>query len=206
MAEYTLITGASSGIGLLSIRERLALAGGGMDLESTPGAGSRFTVWVPSPQAASVEPEQAPRSREKVRRTWTTAKDGHAAGKIRVVLVDDHAVVRNGLALQLQEQPDIEIAGEAADGKTAIRIVRRLQPDVVTMDVSMPGMGGIEAARIIHAECPDVSIIGLSMFEEAKQAAAMREAGAVSYLSKSASFDSLLDAIRLCGKKAKRKA
>jgi DNA-binding NarL/FixJ family response regulator len=122
------------------------------------------------------------------------------------VLVDDHAVVRNGLALQLKELPDIEIAGEAADGKTAIKIVRKLRPDVVTMDVSMPGMGGIEAARVIHAELPDVSIIGLSMFEEGKQAAAMLEAGAVSYLSKSASFDSLLAAIRACAKKAKKKA
>jgi DNA-binding NarL/FixJ family response regulator len=74
------------------------------------------------------------------------------------------------------------------------------------MDVSMPGMGGVEAARVIHAEFPDVRIIGLSMFEEAKQAAAMREAGAVSYLSKSASFDSLLDAIRAGARKTRKRA
>jgi signal transduction histidine kinase/ActR/RegA family two-component response regulator len=205
---------AVSGIGLFSIRERLALAGGGMDLESSPGTGSRFTVWVPAPQAVPAGEGAAPRTREKPRKTRTISKGGHAAvagaavrrRKIRVVLVDDHAVVRNGLALQLKEQPDIEIAGEAADGKTAVEIVRSLRPDVVTMDVSMPGMGGIEAARVIHAEFPEVSIIGLSMFEEAKQAAAMREAGAVSYLSKSASFDSLLDAIRSCVRKTQKKA
>lgn len=196
---------AAGGIGLFSIRERLALAGGGMELRSAPGTGSTFTVWVPSPQTMPGEEGAAPRRREKARAHGTSPKGEHAPGKIRVVLVDDHAVVRNGLALQLKEQPDIEIAGEAADGKTAIRIVRSLRPDVVTMDVSMPEMGGIEAARAIHAEFPDVSIIGLSMFEEAKQAAAMREAGAVSYLSKSASFDSLLEAIRACTKKAEEK-
>jgi DNA-binding NarL/FixJ family response regulator len=151
---------------------------------------------------------------KKTRRPRTISKTGPGAvngpevrhKKIRVVLVDDHAVVRNGLALQLKAQPDIEIAGEAADGKTAVRVVRRLRPDVVTMDVSMPGMGGVEAARVIHAEFPDVRIIGVSMFEEAKQAAAMRDAGAVSYLSKSASFDSLLDAIRAGAGKTRKRA
>jgi PAS domain S-box-containing protein len=208
------IGGVSSGIGLFSIRERLALAGGGMELESSPGRGSRFTVWVPSPQAPPMEEAAPPRGKGKPRTPKSRARPRRPAsaatagrkGKIRIVLVDDHAVVRNGLALQLKELPDIEIAGEAADGTTAIKIVRRLRPDVVTMDVSMPGMGGIEAARVIHAELPDVSIIGLSMFEEAKQAAAMLEAGAVSYLSKSASFDSLLAEIRACAKKTKKKA
>lgn len=198
------ISSAASGIGLFSIRERLALAGGGMDQESSPGTGSRFTMWVPAPRAIPVGEKGASRGKRKARSPKTIPRTEHAAstipagrrGKIRVVLVEDHAVVRNGLALQLKEQPDIEIVGEAADGKAAIKIVRRLRPDVVTMDVSMPGLSGIEAARVIHAEHPDVSIIGLSMFEEAKQAAAMREAGAVSYLSKSASFDSLLSAIR----------
>ncbi len=200
------IGSATSGIGLFSIRERLALAGGGMEMDSSPGTGSRFTVWVPSPQPVPVEEDTTPQSAIKARPPRAGARGGHASGKIRVVLVDDHAVVRNGLALQLNAQPDIEIAGEAADGKSAIRIVRRIRPDVVTMDVSMPGMGGIEAARVIHAEFPDMSIIGLSMFEEAKQAAAMREAGAVGYLSKSASFDSLLDAIRSCARKTQEKA
>jgi YesN/AraC family two-component response regulator len=176
-----------------------------MELESSPGTGSRFTVWVPAPKAVRVR-KRASRPVARPRAPGKHPGDGHGSGKIRVVLVDDHAVVRNGLALQLKEQPDIEITGEAADGRSAIRTVRRLRPDVVTMDVSMPEMGGVEAARAIHAEFPEVSIIGLSMFEEAKQAAAMREAGAVSYLSKSASFDSLLAAIRACAKKKKKRA
>ena len=116
--------------------------------------------------------------------------------RIRVLLVDDHMVVRNGLALQLKEQPDIEVVGEAADGAASIALVRALAPDVVTMDVNMPGMNGVEATRAIHAHFPDVCILGLSMFEESEQASAMRAAGATEYFSKSASFDSLLAAIR----------
>jgi DNA-binding NarL/FixJ family response regulator len=110
--------------------------------------------------------------------------------------VDDHAVVRDGIALQLLQQPDIEIVGEAADGAAAVELVRALRPDVVTMDVNMPGMNGIDAARAIHAENPGTRIIGLSMSEESEQGAAMRSAGAVHYLSKSASLDKLLAAIR----------
>ena len=121
--------------------------------------------------------------------------------KIRVLLVDDHAVVRDGIALQLLQQPDIEIVGEAADGATALELVRTLRPDVVTMDVNMPGMNGIEAARAIHAELPRTRIIGLSMSEESEQGAAMRGAGAVHYLSKSASLDRLLAAIRDTGER-----
>jgi DNA-binding NarL/FixJ family response regulator len=113
-----------------------------------------------------------------------------------VLLVDDHAVVRDGIALQLQQQPDIEIVGEAADGEEALNLVRTLRPDVVTMDVNMPGMNGIDAARAIHSEHPRTRIIGLSMSEDSEQGAAMRSAGAVHYLSKSASLDKLLAAIR----------
>jgi CheY-like chemotaxis protein len=194
-------TGPGSGIGLASIRERLALTGGGMEQESALGRGSRFTVWVPAPHPA---PAGEPAPQEAAGEVLAAAgaepsvpsSPSGAGGRIRVLLADDHMVVRNGLALQLKQQPDIEIVGEASDGLAAVRMVRLLRPDVVTMDVSMPGMSGIEAARVIHSELPGVGIIGLSMFEEAEQAAAMCEAGAVGYFSKSASFDSLLAGIR----------
>lgn len=200
--------GASSGIGLFSIRERLALTGGGMELEGTPGGGSSFTLWVPGaiagppPESAtSLAPGKAgkaearPRSKKPRRAASRSEK-----GRIRVLLVDDHMVVRDGLAVQLGQQPDIEIVGEASDGMTALELVRRLQPDVVTMDVNMPGMNGIEATRAILAEFPGMSVIGLSMFEGTEKATAMRAAGALDYLSKSASFDSLLAAIRACAR------
>jgi signal transduction histidine kinase/ActR/RegA family two-component response regulator len=202
---------ASGGIGLLSIRERLDVIGGGMKVESDAGRGSRVTVWVPQDAPAASEPARPSRSasaaapvpRDTAGRTSDTAgrrrlraARSAAAGKIRVLLVDDHAVVRDGIALQLLQQPDIEIVGEAADGETALQLVRALRPDVVTMDVNMPGMNGIDAARAIHAEYPLTRIIGLSMSEESEQGAAMRSAGAVHYLSKSASLDKLLAAIR----------
>jgi DNA-binding NarL/FixJ family response regulator len=127
--------------------------------------------------------------------------EGMRDAKIRVLLVDDHAVVRDGIALQLQQQPDIEIVGEAADGSAALNLVRALRPDVVTMDVNMPGMSGVDATRAIHAEYPHTRIIGLSMSEDSEQGAAMRNAGALHYLSKSASLDKLLAAIRDYSKK-----
>ena len=194
----------SGGIGLFSMRERLALTGGGIEIESSPGHGSQFTIWVPRQfvkpaeerPASKIAPDQGARRR---RRAAPVSRSAPRAGeKIRVLLVDDHTVVRNGIALQLRQAPDIEIVGEAADGETALDLVRKLRPDVVTMDAHMPGMSGVETARAIHSQFPAVSIIGLSMFDEAKQVAAMRDAGAVGYISKSASLETLLATIRSC--------
>jgi DNA-binding NarL/FixJ family response regulator len=96
------------------------------------------------------------------------------------------------------DAPDIEIAGEAADGKKAVALTRTLQPDVVLMDVSMPDMDGIQATRAIHAEWPQVCIIGLSIHEEDAQAEAMRAAGAMAYLTKTAFHQQLLTVMRGC--------
>jgi CheY-like chemotaxis protein len=190
------------------MRERLDVIGGGMRIESARGQGSRVAVWVPADQPRPSEsppqgeilagPAEATGARTQGTgvRQATKASRSAPSGTIRVLLVDDHAVVRDGIALQLLQQPDIEIVGEAADGATAIELVRKLRPDVVTMDVNMPGMNGIDAARAIHAENPLTRIIGLSMSEESEQGAAMRGAGAVHYLAKSASLDKLLAAIR----------
>ncbi len=98
----------------------------------------------------------------------------------------------------LQEEQDLEIAGEASDGVAAIDLAHEILPDVVLMDVSMPGMSGIEATRIIHTELPEIRIIGLSMFEEAERAAALLQAGAVAYLNKSGPSDAVVAAIRAC--------
>jgi DNA-binding NarL/FixJ family response regulator len=115
-----------------------------------------------------------------------------------VLVVDDHRVVRQGLIRLLKAEPDIDVVGEAADGRTAVALTRELAPDVVTMDIEMPGMNGIEATRLIHGACPDVCVIGLSIYEEAVLAAAMRNAGAVNYLTKSGPFEDLVAAIRSC--------
>jgi two-component system nitrate/nitrite response regulator NarL len=115
---------------------------------------------------------------------------------MRLLVVDDHAVVRQALVRVLGEEPDIEVVGEASNGQMAIELARQLMPDVILMDVSMPVMSGIEATRVIHAENPEVKVIGLSMFEAAEYADAMRHVGAVNYLCKRDSLDIMLKAIR----------
>ncbi len=105
-------------------------------------------------------------------------------------------MVRQAFARLLAAEPDLEIVGEAADGKAAVELALQLQPDVVTMDVGMPVLDGIEATRQIHAQCSHVRIIGLSMFENTEKSKAIREAGAAAYVTKSAPAEELLAAIR----------
>jgi DNA-binding NarL/FixJ family response regulator len=111
---------------------------------------------------------------------------------IRVVLADDHPILRKGLFDVLDEQPGIDIVGEASDGEEVIDLARRTRPDVVVMDVTMPKLSGVEATRRIVAEQPQIRVIGLSMHEQSDMAAAMREAGAAAYLSKSHPTDALV--------------
>ena len=118
---------------------------------------------------------------------------------MRVVIVDDHTVVRKSLALLLAQEPDMDIVGEAANGKHAIDLVRAVTPDIVLMDINMPVMNGLEATRAICTDCPGVRVIGLSMYEHAEQAQPMLDAGAVGYVSKTDAPEVLLATIRRCG-------
>lgn len=113
----------------------------------------------------------------------------------RILLVDDHKVMRDGLKLLMEDQPGIAVVGEAADGREALELARRLSPDVIIMDISMPIMNGIEATRLIKAEMPGIRVIGLSMFEEELADSAMHCAGADDYIIKTASASELLEAI-----------
>ena len=198
-AELRAAGGSASGFGLLGIRERLDFLGGRMEIASTPGRGSRFTLWVPVrgtlPGKATTETAVVATG-DTAAAAGTTGPPENGERKIRVLLVDDHSVVRQALAHLLGNSPDIEVVGEAADGRAASELVRKLRPDVVTMDISMPGMNGIEATRIIHAEFPTVRIIGLSLFTDAERAEEMRRAGAAEYLTKSGPAAALLAAIR----------
>ena len=118
--------------------------------------------------------------------------------RFRVLVADDHVIVRQALSKMLKSEPDMEVVGEASEGQAAIELTRRLRPDVVLMDVSMRGMSGVEATRAIHSEMPDVQVIGLSMYEEAEEGMAMRRAGAVNYVSKAGPSNALIAAIRAC--------
>jgi DNA-binding NarL/FixJ family response regulator len=114
---------------------------------------------------------------------------------IRLVIADDHEIFRDGLALMLSKQQNIQLIGQAENGKQLLSLVRELQPDVVMTDVKMPVMDGIEATRSLLAENPDLQIIALSMFDEENLIVDMLEAGAKGYLLKNADKQEILDAI-----------
>ncbi len=114
---------------------------------------------------------------------------------IRVLVVDDHKIVREGLALLLGEQPDIEVIGQASNGREAISMTRNLHPNVVIMDVSMPLMAGDEATRQIKTLAPDTRIVALSMFEDNEVVEKMYQAGAESYVLKTSPSSRLIAAI-----------
>lgn len=116
--------------------------------------------------------------------------------QIRLLLADDHAVVRSGLRLLLEAQPDLVIVGEAENGEEAIRRTAELEPDVVLMDIEMPGMNGIEAARRIKAQSPATSVLALTMYEDDQYFFEMLRAGASGYVPKRAAPDELATAIR----------
>ncbi len=186
------------GFGLFSIRERLELIGGRLEIESAVGQGSRFVLTAPPSLPTVVEGEslaEAEPPRSELEAHATPALHG---AKIRVLLADDHAVMREGLNRLLVQEPDIEVIGEAADGFQAVELAASLSPDVILMDMSMPKLNGVEATRAIHSDHPDIRIIGLSMFEESERAQALREAGAVDYVTKSGPSSNLIAAIRAC--------
>ncbi|MEU4725921.1 response regulator transcription factor [Nonomuraea dietziae] len=115
---------------------------------------------------------------------------------IRVLVADDHPVYRDGLAVLLGSIPGIEVAGTAADGGQAVERAADLQPDVVVMDVRMPGLDGIEATRRIVADSPHISVVVLTMSEEDATLFAAMQAGARGYLLKGAGQEEIVRAIR----------
>ncbi len=120
---------------------------------------------------------------------------------IRVMLVDDHAVVRMGFRLLLQEAPDIEVVAEAATGEEAISRYPELKPDVVVMDISMPGIGGLEAVMRLLAKDPGAKLLILSAHEDSSHPKRLLKAGALGYLSKRSAPEELIHAIHevMCG-------
>ncbi len=115
---------------------------------------------------------------------------------IRVLLVDDHGVVRTGLRVFFDLLDDIEVIGEAADGSEGVAMARRLQPDVVLMDLLMPNMDGVTAITRIKAESPDIEVVAMTSFIEEEKVTAALEAGATGYLLKDAGADEVAQAIR----------
>ncbi len=116
--------------------------------------------------------------------------------KIRVLIADDHAIVREGVRMILEAQPDMEVVGEAGDGQTAVEKARQLLPDVILMDIAMPGMNGFEATAAIKKELPQVQVLALTMYDDYDHFFQVLYAGACGYVLKGASSADLLAAIR----------
>ncbi len=116
--------------------------------------------------------------------------------KIRLLLVDDHAVVRLGLRMLFENEPDLEIVGEAETAAQALELATRLDPDVALMDIGLPDLSGIEAARALGQACPSCAVVALTIHEDKEYFFKMLEAGASGYVPKRAAPDELLTAIR----------
>jgi len=116
--------------------------------------------------------------------------------RIKVLIADDHRIVREGLMAILKTKENIEVVGEAQDGQEAIEKVRTLEPDVILMDVSMPRMGGVEATRQIKREFPHIGIIALTMYDEQQYIFDLVRAGATGYLLKDTESSQIVEAIR----------
>jgi len=116
---------------------------------------------------------------------------------IRIVLADDHTILRQSLVKSFNEESDIEIVGEAKDGRSTVELARQLQPDIVVMDIEMPDLNGLEATRRITKDFPQIKVLGLSMHANDKYIREMFRAGANGYLLKNCPFEELVKAVRI---------
>ncbi|MCC6145039.1 MAG: PAS domain S-box protein [Candidatus Hydrogenedentes bacterium] len=181
--------------GLFSIQERLAHLGGKMEIESATGKGTRVKLTVPvndddrasARLAGTGEAERAAAAR--LRRRPDTC---------RLLIVDDHQLMREGLTRLFDFETDIEVVGQAGTGQEAIDLAAALEPDVVLMDVNLGEMDGIEATRRILAMDPEIKVIGLSMHDDRGVANAMIDAGAMAYVTKGGPSDHLIKTIQTC--------
>jgi two-component system response regulator NreC len=116
--------------------------------------------------------------------------------KLRIVLADDHAVIREGLKSLVNAQPDMEIVGEAENGRVAWQLAKALEPDVAVMDVSMPELNGVKATEILTQECPKIKVLALTVHEDQGYLRQILKAGAAGYVLKKAMAEELIQAIR----------
>lgn len=204
-------TAMSSQFGLFRIRERMKALGGRFELDSTPGQGTTATLVLSVSDAAVADSELKVLSSESGSPDLRVLSNqgGHSelttqnsqlhqqhSNRIRVLLVDDHAMIRQGLRSVLESYPDVEVVGESSNGEQAVAAAEALQPTVVLMDINMPKMNGIEATEVIKVRSPSMIVIGLSVNAGGANAEAMKQAGAAMLLTKEAAVEELYQAIR----------
>jgi PAS domain S-box-containing protein len=184
--------------GHLSIQERMTALKGRLNIDSSPGQGTTVTLVLPRELPESRKPAQDQvdfRSEALPRAQRAEHPRARTQSKVRILLVDDHAMVREGLRISLEIDPSLEVIGEASNGMEALAVVRQLHPDVVIMDVNMDGMNGIDATQRLRTESPATRVIGLSVNADEFTRDAMLDAGASLFLSKHAPAHQLCDAI-----------
>jgi DNA-binding NarL/FixJ family response regulator len=211
--------------GLLNMRERARQAGGRLTLESAPGKGTKISVHVPfllAGAAAPAAPEQGtqassaaqeqlvrpsapfqelspspmPSESRRSPASVGTGEPGSSAESIRVLIADDHALTRSGIRRLLESEPDMEVAGEAADGLQVLAEAQDLGPQVILMDVRMPSMDGVEALRQLRAAHHDVRVLMLSAYGEDEEVFESLKAGASGYVLKDMAPQELVQVIR----------
>lgn len=193
--------GPSPKFGLFSIRERMSAIGGSFEIESALGKGTTASLVLPlgKPSVAEcsmVNDEWLMRTGQKDATTLSehpplTIDRSKSQHRIRVLLVDDHAMMRQGLRAMLEGYEDVQIVGEAVDGKDAVSLAEKCRPAIVVMDINMPTMNGIEATREIKARHPNIAVIGLSVNAGDDNRDAMAKAGAATLLTKEAAVEHL---------------
>jgi CheY-like chemotaxis protein len=184
-----------SGFGLLSIRERASYIGGSLSIESAPGKGSRVTLCVPYKAPVNMLETSFGQPAGKQHAITEQSSVIKGISETRVMFVDDHQVMRQGLIRLVVSQPGIKVVGEAANGREALDLARLIRPDLIIMDVSMPEMDGIEATRRIKAEMPQIRVIGLSMHDDVQITREMLNAGTETMVSKTASAAEIIKVI-----------
>ncbi len=190
---------AGTGHGLLSFEERLRVMGVRVTIHSAPARGTRVELAVPcqpyGSQADPARPEASPATAPPPDDHDLVADPLATPRRARVLLIDDHATVRQGLAQLIDQHASMEVVGQASTGEDGIELARQLKPDVVVMDISLPGISGLEAARHIKQDVPESHIVGLSMHEERDVAERLRAVGASGFFSKAQPADELIAAI-----------
>ena len=181
------------GWGLFSIRERLTLLGGRFDIESVSGQGTRFRLIAPrgATDAPAVGPDRAAES--AFGRVSGAPARSPAARPLRILIVDGHSQVRKVFRSLLEKRQELRVVGDASDGLEAIAQAHALYPDAILMDVSMPGMGGVEATRRIRLELPFVEILALSMQPRTEDAHPIELAGAAGFYTKGLEMQPLIE-------------
>ena len=183
--------------GLLGMRERVRLAGGRLDIHSEPGKGTCLLIIFPlenaNPAPGPFAPAPSPLAAGGKLKAWNNT---YGAASIRILVADDHLIIRQGLRLILETQDGFELVGEAADGAEALRLCAELHPDVVLMDLRMPGMDGLTAIERLRVEQPGIAVVILTTFNEDDLMMRGLRLGAKGYLLKDTDRETLFNTIR----------